>query len=167
MARLAAEGARIVGLDLCEEMLARATGKTGLGGRVVLGDAARIPFAPGSADLILCSLAVGYFADLDAVFREIARVVCPAGQVLISDLHPDAIAAGWTRSFRHDGEVVEMRHYGHSIDDILSAARRASLRIDSQANASFDAPEAALFRDAGKPIPSIPALWIASWTRSI
>lgn len=163
--RWAARLSGAIGLDLCEEMLIRAAAKPGLGGRVLLGDANRIPIASAAADLTLCSFAIGYLPNLDQALAELARITRPAGRVVISDLHPASVAAGWTRSFRAHGAVVEMRHYPHSVADIVRAARRAGLVLESQRDVFFGSPEEAIFRQAGKPMPEIPALWIASWIR--
>jgi len=170
MARLADQHALTIGLDLCPQMLERAAGKPGAVGRVALADAARLPVAADAADLVLCSLAVGYFEDHDRAFAEFARAARRGGRVIIADLHPDRVAAGSTRSFRVDGSVYDMRHFCYSTRDLLGAAERARLRLESRRDVPFGEPERHFFREAGMDdvylsLLHVPALWIASWNK--
>ena len=66
-------GSEVFGCDACEEMLSQARKHSTLRGRVALADAENIPFCDGTADLILCSFSLGYFRDIDHVFREFER----------------------------------------------------------------------------------------------
>lgn len=73
--------AEVVGVDVAEEMLAQARAKTPpeLAGRVrfVAGDAARLPFADASFDLVA-------LANMIPFARELARVLRPGGQLVVA-----------------------------------------------------------------------------------
>lgn len=89
---LSARGAHVVGLDLSAGMLgyaAAANEATGIDLPLVRANAERLPFATGSFD-IACSAfgAVPFVADLDAVFREVARVLRPGGGWVFAVTHP-------------------------------------------------------------------------------
>jgi SAM-dependent methyltransferase len=89
---LAAQGARVVALDLSAGMLryaAAANEATGLDVPLVRANAERLPFASGSFD-ITCSAfgAVPFVADLDAIFDEVARVLRPGGSWVFAVTHP-------------------------------------------------------------------------------
>ena len=85
-----------VGLDLSSGMLAQARrrGAGGEGGRLdssgaaplVLGDALTAPFRPGSFDGSVSAFALRNVVDLGELFRELARLVRPAGRVSLLDL---------------------------------------------------------------------------------
>ncbi len=149
-----------VGADACLEMLDRAAP-----GRVALADAAALPFRSGSADLVLCSFAAGYFDDLGAAVREMARIARPGGGVVvISDLHP---AAGWKRTFRAGGTLYEMPY---SPRPAAAACAAAGLRLAREITARFGEPERPVFRAAGKEdlfaqVADLPALQAGFWTR--
>lgn len=165
-ARLAEYGADAVGLDFCAEMLDHAPAS--LRTRLVLADAGSLPVRSGSADLTLCSLAISYFPDLERALSEMARITKAGGRLIISDLHPAGVEAGWTRSFRIDGMHYELRHFGYSLEQTDSLARRAGLTLDSELQARFGEPEKAIFQAADKAgiwdaISEVPALWIGSW----
>lgn len=112
-------GGGVVGLDATDAMLAEARGQqlqqddddddaalpgasgTG-GGRIeyVLGDAADMPFASDSFDLVACRLAIHHFARALPAVQEMARVCKPGGRVVVVDFISDddeALAAEHNR----------------------------------------------------------------------
>lgn len=164
-------GSRVFGVDFCPEMLFEASRKPGLAGCLSLADACRIPFSDGAADLTICSFALGYLPSVQQAIAEMARVSRRGGRVVVSDLHPSALAAGWTRSFRSDGQLYEIDHYRQPIAAWEAAAESAGLALDWRLEASFSEPERDIFRQAGKEssfseLSSIPALLAMSWIKS-
>src|SRR5439155_18307561 len=67
----------VVGLDPSSGMLVAGREKAQFTN--VQGKSERLPFRDGSFDLITIGFALRHFADLDAVFRECARVLRPNG----------------------------------------------------------------------------------------
>ena len=119
---------------------------------------------------MLCSLALGYFEDLDRAFGEFARVVRAGGRVVVSDLHPARTEEGSTRSFSAGGVVYDVRFFRYSVADMLRAARRAGLQLQCQRDVCFGPPEEDLAQQAGHidfflRNRHIPAIWAASWTK--
>lgn len=74
--------ARVVGLDLDMTMLAFARRQEG-GVTYVQGDAHALPFPSGSFDVVVCHYLLLWLADPAQGMREMARVVRPAGCVLV------------------------------------------------------------------------------------
>jgi SAM-dependent methyltransferase len=163
--------AKVLGVDFCSEMLSEASRKPGLAGCLSLADACRIPLADGTTDLTLCSFALGYIASPQLAIAEMARVSRKGGRVVVADLHPCAQAAGWTRSFRSNGQVYEIDHYEHPIGAWERAAESVGLTFDWRVETCFGEPERAIFDQAGKAslfpeLSRIPALLAMSWTKS-
>jgi len=163
-------GAKVAGVDFCPEMLLQAARKPGLAGRVSIGDAGCIPLADRTADLTLCSFALGYLPSPYQAMAEMARVSCKGGRVVVTDLHPCALAAGWQRSFRWNGQVYAIDHHHHEIRAWEDAARSAGLALDWAVEASFGEPERAIFRRAGKEalfpeLSRLPALLAMCWIK--
>jgi ubiquinone/menaquinone biosynthesis C-methylase UbiE len=160
-------GACVFGVDLSPQMLAAAAAKTGLAGRVILADICALPFPSAFADLAICSFAAGYLPSIAALFHEMARV---ARRVVVSDLHPAAAQAGWTRSFRSGGATYELRQFQHSKLEIEDCARAARLTERWTVEAAFDEPERGIFESAGKgsnfaALRRFPAVLISAWER--
>ena len=158
-------GVRATGVDFCAEMLAVASAKREVRGRLTRADVCALPFASHSVDVAVCSFALGYINRLDLAFREMARV---ARRIITSDLHPDAGRAGWVRSFRDTSGTYEIGHHDHAWDQIETCARAAGLRLSWRLEASFGEPERALFERAGKAdgffaARRVPAILISAW----
>ena len=161
-------GVWAIGADRCPEMLAVAATKPGMKGRLACADVCALPFASQSIDVALCSFALGYIDRLDLAFREMARV---ARRVITSDLHPDAVRAGWVRSFRTTSGRYEIEHYDHLWTRVEACARAAGLRPVWRLEASFGEQERELFERGGKAdafvsAQQVPAVLIADWVRA-
>ena len=138
------------GVDLSLEMLSRAPR------RVAQADALRLPFADGTADVTLCILALGYIAPAESAIEELFRITRPGGWIIAADVHPLAIAAGWTRSFREDDVVYEIENH--------------PWRPDGADDLFFGGPERAIYAGAGRldlfeRIRATPAVWMKRWRR--
>lgn len=122
--------ARIVLADLAPAMLtaARRRAPRWFARRdYVCCDARALPFAPGSVDLIVSSLAIQWCEDLLAVFTDCARVLKPGGLVLFSTLGPDTLKelrAAWAAV--DDMPHVNRFHDMHDVGDALVHAGLSS-----------------------------------------
>lgn len=83
---------RVTGLDLAPGMLDEARRRHGEGVRWLCGDAAALPLAEASQDLVISNLAIQWCPDLDAVLAEARRVLRPGGRALINTLAPGTLA---------------------------------------------------------------------------
>ncbi|HEY4092984.1 MAG TPA: class I SAM-dependent methyltransferase [Luteibacter sp.] len=133
----------LVGVDLSGPMLARATAlfdDAPSDARIALaqGDLAALPLPDGSADVLLCGLAVGHVPDLGAVLHEFARVARPGATLVVSDFHPVGAALGWRRDFRAEGQRYAVRHATHYYSHWHAACARAGLAIDAVAEPMLD-----------------------------
>jgi SAM-dependent methyltransferase len=152
-----AKGSRTIAADFCIEMLAGAPPP------VVLADANQLPLPDGFADVTVCAFGLGY---APTCLPELARVTRKGGLVLVSDVHPDAIRRGWTRTFRCGDEVIGVAHHRYALGDLVATG----LRLNCLREPSFGEPERALFARAGK-LPAFqqasrhPAIFVAKWTR--
>ncbi len=78
------DGSSIVGLDPSIGMIMAGREKAHFTN--VQGKSEKLPFRDASFDLITIGYALRHFADLDAVFRECARVLRPCGKLLILEV---------------------------------------------------------------------------------
>jgi ubiquinone/menaquinone biosynthesis C-methylase UbiE len=108
----------LVTIDRAETLAAASRARSG---NAVCGDAAELPFATRSVDVVMCSQTLHHFDDDHAasVVRELDRVA--RVRVIVADLRRSWLAAAglWCVSFplrfhpvsRHDGVVSIMRGY--------------------------------------------------------
>lgn len=163
-------GSTVFGVDACEPMLREAEKNRSLGNYLALAEAEHLPFPALTANLVLCSMSLGYFQNLRQVFEEFNRVIVPGAHVAISDLHPAAVTAGWTRSFKRDGHQYEFATHFHSIAEIAQAAQAVGFHSRCQQDAYIGESEFAIFRSAGKEklfhtVTSLPALLLWLWEK--
>jgi malonyl-CoA O-methyltransferase len=151
------------GADLSIEMLRRNPAR----GRVVQADARLLPFASAAADVVVCTLALGYIHPARAAMKEMRRIARRGGIVIASDVHPAALAAGWKRSFRDAGGIsVEIESRAHSLDDL----EVDGLTFERECDLHFGDPEREIYERAGRlerfdGDRRIPAAWIRQWRR--
>jgi ubiquinone/menaquinone biosynthesis C-methylase UbiE len=158
------QGARALGIDVSAQMLEVAAAKSGLSGKLVLGDASSLPFRSGSFDLAICSFALSYLPDPAPALTEMVRV---ANRVVISDFHPEAARSGWTRGYRN----VQIEHFCHSFEKLDFIASASGMQLQWRAEDTFGLPELPLFQLAGKrdrfdSVRHTPAVLAASWVQS-
>jgi SAM-dependent methyltransferase len=79
-------GFRVFGVDIAEQMLARARDR--LGSAVVCADAMNLPFRSRSIPQIVCAWVLHTVADVAAVMSEIRRVLEVTGQCLVVERKP-------------------------------------------------------------------------------
>ncbi|QWF82453.1 class I SAM-dependent methyltransferase [Amycolatopsis sp. CA-230715] len=102
---------RVSGVDPSAAMVdyaAKAASRRGFAGRVdfAVGQAARMPFEPGSFDVVVSTMSFHHWAALPDVVRELRRVVRPGGRIFVYDMRAayydglrsavEAVAPEWT-----------------------------------------------------------------------
>ena len=80
-----ARGARVVGADFSREMLRGAVAR-GIEVDFTNADAAQLPIASSSIDVVTCGFALRNFVSLPEVFDEIARVLKPGGRLAVIEV---------------------------------------------------------------------------------
>jgi malonyl-CoA O-methyltransferase len=144
-------GARSVwGVDFTPQMLQRAAVDLQLKNQVVLGDCLFLPFRSQFADLVVCSFTLGHICDLDRLAREIARISRPRAEVFVSDLHPEAQAAGWRCAFRYHGNRFEIEGHEHGRARLQAAFLSAGFALRQCLDCVVGEPERPIFIQGGK-----------------
>ncbi len=131
---------RVMAVDDSEAMLAA----NPLPARA-LASMVALPFPDAAFDVVLCALAIGHLARLEAAINEIGRVLKPGGIALVSDLHPFLALGGAQRTFHAGDAVYAVEHHIYLIADMLRAADAAHLRIDAAREPALD----------GQPTPTV------------
>ncbi len=123
----------LVAVDIAQPMLARAArrGRWLRRPRCVCADAERLPFAAASFDLVFSNLMLQWCVDIEAVFRELRRLLRPGGLLLFTTFGPDTLRelrASWSQvdSYSHVNAFLDM----HDVGDALVKTRFADPVMD-------------------------------------
>jgi ubiquinone/menaquinone biosynthesis C-methylase UbiE len=102
LAELALEaGARVVGIDISDGMLAEVTARfAGRNFEARRGDTAALPLGDGEVDAVLGNMVLHHADDPPAAIREMARALKPGGTLVITDA--DTHSHDWLRTEQHD-----------------------------------------------------------------
>lgn len=148
---------RTVGIELNPAAAAISVGRGHR--RVAVGDVCRLPFRDSSFDLVISTDVIEHVADDVAALREMARVLAPAGRLLLT-----TPAYSWAYS-NHDRSLHHVRRYDRR--RLHETFGRARLRLIHSAryNVVLAAPVllARLLRghgggsDVARPIPRLVA----------
>jgi ubiquinone/menaquinone biosynthesis C-methylase UbiE len=123
-------GHEVTGIDPTPAMLEAAKAKS-IRATFVDGDVSAMSAADESVDLVTCSLALTHVEDLGSAMMEMARVVRPGGVVVLSDVHPIAVATGAHAGFRReDGSRGTARNHVHWHSVYIEAFIAAGLVIE-------------------------------------
>ncbi|MGO9933280.1 MAG: class I SAM-dependent methyltransferase [Steroidobacteraceae bacterium] len=96
-----ANAAQVIALDFCLPMLEQVAAADRVRASMM-----QLPFQSAVFDAVISGLAVGHATDIRRWMSEVARVLRPAGSLLYSDFHSEAIRAGMTRSFKDAADVT-------------------------------------------------------------
>jgi ubiquinone/menaquinone biosynthesis C-methylase UbiE len=125
-ARARRRGARAVALDLAEAKLRRGRELTAAPA-LIRGDALDLPFADASFDRVMSICAIEHFDDGARALAEMARVLAPGGELVMS---ADALtlAQRWPRLYRaHRDRYHVKRTYTH--EELTALLKTAGLDV--------------------------------------
>jgi malonyl-CoA O-methyltransferase len=149
--RLPGAGVRLaVGVDLVPEML-MAGRRAGSRRLLAAGDVRFLPVASAAFDLVWCRLVLGHLPDLVEAYAELTRVGRPGADLVVSDFHPAAVAAGHKRTFVDaDGTVREVEHWVHAPDAHVEVAGARGWKLVQRIDAPAGRPERPFYERAGR-----------------
>lgn len=152
-----AAGRRAVGVDLAPEMLAvanrsnaqAAASRPGI--TLVAGDARALPLRSSLFDRLWCRLVLGHVRRTAPVYRELRRVATDDATLVVSDVHPDAVAAGHSRTFRDQAGLLRtVEHHVHTPDEHRRVAAAAGWTCRRTVEAPAGAAERPFYERAGR-----------------
>jgi ubiquinone/menaquinone biosynthesis C-methylase UbiE len=158
--------ASITGIDCSTAMLGRAREKVLSTTKLALADCSILPGKDASYTLAMASFVLSYIEDLRGFARECSRILQSDGLIVISDMHPGTAAErGWTRSFRVDGERVDIAIHSRSLAEVIEIFELQGFVMRVLIEPSFEEPEKFLFEGAGKlaeyeELAGVPAIYI-------
>jgi len=143
-------GAQVIGIDQSPAMLHEAARKKSWFTKSIFveGDAADIPLAEQSVDLVFCNQLLPWVDDVPSVFSEVNRVLCKNGLFIFASLGPDSFSElqrAWLAADQGD----HVHHFAdmHNIGDAAVRAGLSDPVLDVDRLKIQYENSAALFRD--------------------
>lgn len=130
---LAKAGASVTAIDFSTGMLAKAKAKTGAE-KIVFRQQdiqARLDFADGIFDRVICCLVLDHIEKLELLFSEMRRVCRAEGEVVVSVMHPAIMLTGAKARFTdpETGVVTYPESVPNQVSDYVMAAVKAEMEI--------------------------------------
>jgi ubiquinone/menaquinone biosynthesis C-methylase UbiE len=130
--KLARRGIKVFGVDRCSEMLdvaQRNAQENMLRIDFQCGSLRALPFRSNHFELVVCGLVLCHVPNLMQAMGEFSRVTREGGHLLITDLHPHAVAAGWRTDFAQAEAWYQLPNIRHTRDDYLEAVEAAGFTL--------------------------------------
>ncbi|NGP87131.1 class I SAM-dependent methyltransferase [Fodinibius halophilus] len=129
---LAEQAKNVTGVDISEEMLAKARQRVSTGIDFTVADITEPwDFKDESFDLIVGNLVLEHVKDLSHVFSEASRVLRTDGKLYLAELHPykqlQQSQAKFTR--QETGEEVLVNAFTHPVSEYVNEAINAGFEI--------------------------------------
>ena len=120
---------KLTGYDVSEGMLKRLKLKFPDANTVTITGDYLEDVADETYDLIISTLTVAHIEDLGSALREWCRVLKSGGSIIITDFHPDALALGGKRTFKHQNTHIPIVNYVHPVHAIVSFFQHNGLQV--------------------------------------
>ena len=133
--KLARRGWRVTAVDPNPDMLAvarQAAAREGLPVECVLAAVEDgLPVEEDAFELVVCALTLCHVPDLSAAIQEFCGALAPGGYLLVTDVHPDFVAAGMPTQFRENDVTYILPNEPHTREDYVQAIAGAGLYIST------------------------------------
>lgn len=125
------KAARIIGVDISQVMIGEAK-KNCPTAQFYCSDLSKFNFNEESVDVIICALVIGHIENISIAFKNFSALVKPDGCLILTDFHPVLTLQNAKRTFKnpHTQEIIEIKHYLHSINEIKSLAESLDFKIE-------------------------------------
>lgn len=159
-----------IGVDSSAAMLKIAAAKNESRDRIARAVCEYLPFSHESFDLAICSFALGHIGNLGLMASELSRVLCPAADAFISDLHPEAYGHGWRVGFRDKDGAAEIELHSHSAEEVVEVFERNGFERIRQSPLWLEDEEKPIFEQAGRidsfiSVSRVPAILVWQFKR--
>jgi ubiquinone/menaquinone biosynthesis C-methylase UbiE len=125
---LAKQPARVAGFDVSDEMLGKLNAKFPAAETHLLAADNFVEMPNNSCNLVFSTLTIAHIQDTYAALSEWERVLANKGDLVITDYHPAVLEKGGQRTFRHNGRLVAVKNYIHTIESLRELARQLQLK---------------------------------------
>jgi ubiquinone/menaquinone biosynthesis C-methylase UbiE len=108
----------LTGFDVSQGMLKKLNDKFPKAKTYVITDNHFEDIADNIYDVILSTLTVAHIKDIEDALQTWCRITKKHADIIITDFHPNALASGGKRTFRHGDKHIAVQNFVHTTDII-------------------------------------------------
>ncbi len=108
----------LTGFDVSPGMLKKLSDKFPEAKTYVIADNNFEDIANDTYDAILSTLTVAHIEGIEDALQTWCRIIKKHGDMIITDFHPNALASGGKRTFRHGNKHIAVQNFVHTTDII-------------------------------------------------
>jgi ubiquinone/menaquinone biosynthesis C-methylase UbiE len=89
-------------------------------------------------DVILSTLTVAHIENIEEALEVWCRITKEKGEIIITDFHPDALAFGGKRTFKHQNKHIAVQNFVHHIDTIKAILLKHNFHVVAEEEMRVD-----------------------------
>jgi len=130
--------AGLTGFDVSDGMLNQLKKKYPVAKTFTITDNQFAEIDDSTYDVILSTLTVAHIKDIEEALNAWCRILKTKGDIIITDFHPNALASGGQRTFRHKNTHIAVQNYVHNINVIKEIMLRNGFYIFTEQEKRVD-----------------------------
>jgi ubiquinone/menaquinone biosynthesis C-methylase UbiE len=134
------EPAVLTGFDVSPGMLDRLKKKYPPAETYVISDNLFSTVPDQTYDVILSTLTIAHIKDLEEALEAWCRIIKNKSDIIITDFHPDALASGGRRTFRHGHKHIAVQNFVHTTGTIKQVLLKNGFEVISHLELKVDEP---------------------------
>lgn len=91
-----------------------------------------------SYDIVISTLTVAHIKNLEEALYSWCRMAKPKADIIITDFHPNALAHGGKRTFKHDNGSIAIQNFVHYVYDIERVLQNHGFKLVSKLEKTID-----------------------------
>ena len=89
-------------------------------------------------DLIVSTLTIAHIENLQEALTAWSRILKDAGDIILTDFHPSALASGGQRTFKHGNSHIAVRNFVHPTATIISILQNFNFKLVAKLEKTID-----------------------------
>ena len=128
----------LTGFDVSPGMLAKLRGKFPAAQIYTVTDNHFAAIKNATYDVIVSTLTVAHIENLEGALNAWCRILKLKGDIIITDFHPDALAFGGKRTFKHNNTQIAVRNFVHPTATIKETLFKNGFTLISESEKKID-----------------------------
>jgi len=121
--------AHLTGFDVSPGMLQKLKEKFPAAEIYTVTDNSFSPISDHTFDVIISTLTVAHIENLEEALDAWCRILKDRADIIITDFHPDALAFGGKRTFKHGSTQIAVKNFVHPLDKITAIFLKNSFKV--------------------------------------